>query len=385
MRFDFSLTTAVIFGDNACVKVAQQLDRRKLRKVGMIADEGVAASESVVRLLESLKSSSDEVVFRVNAVAEPTYDHLDQFHAPFSAALDVIIGIGGGSSLDLAKGVAALATNPGPSISYRGFDLLRSPSLPILAIPTTAGTGSEVTPYAVFTDSASSKKLGINSDFNRPFLAILDPRLTLQCPPGPTLSAGVDAMVHAVEGFVARGSSPMSRMFSRKAVGLIYENLPKVMVDPSDIGARGQMLYGACLAGVGLMNSGAGPAGAMSYPLGVRFNVPHGKAGGAFLSAVALFNTGSGFDGYAPLGETVGIASTADGRQEASRSFARSLKDWSHRLGVPSLRSWGLREQDAESLIEETFTGLVGAIEQNPVPFTREDCRRVLLELLESD
>jgi alcohol dehydrogenase class IV len=381
--FSFRLKTDMRFGVGITGNIGNLLRDYGFSKVGIIIDAGVLKNKAAHELINNLKETCTiEKIFE-NQISEPDYDYLDECKKEFlGTSMDCLIGIGGGSTMDLTKGVAALLKNPGKAIQYRGFNLLKNLSLPTVAVPTTAGTGSEVTPYAVFTDRNEKRKLGINSEYNIPRLTILDPLLTLSCPRSVTVSSGMDALTHAVESFVAKGATPISKMFSRNAFSLIFNNLSKIVDDMGNIDLRSKLLLGSHCAGVALMNSGAGPAGAMSYPLGVHYNVPHGLAGAVFLPKVVNFNVQSGCEDYAEIYDLIDNADKNLSVLQKTNEFSGALDALCEKLSIPRrLSQFKVSRKDVDFIVKDTFSGLKGAIEQNPVPFTEKDARRILEEM----
>ena len=260
--------------------------------------------------------------------------------------------------------MAMLVHNRRPAIDYRGFEKMTEPVLPIIAVPTTAGTGSDVTPNASFIDSVAKKKLGINGEAVRPVFAFLDPELTLSCPREPTISAGVDSMVHAVEAFVAKKTNPLARFFSVEGFRRVFRALPKVINNLGSIELRQEVMYGALLSGVALMHSGTGPAAALSYPLSVHFRVPHGLGGGIFLPTVIEHNVRHGYTEYTDLLD-LGASDAAI----ASERFMQEIKVAWKKLGIPgNLGVFGIEKTDTDLIVRETME-LKGALDQNPVPF----------------
>lgn len=381
MNFSFWLKTDARFGPGVAATLPQFVEKRGCKRVAVILDSALRDNEHAQRLLKGLGAVVKELRVGENAVAEPTYDYLDEFRRSFRADMDLMVGIGGGSTLDLTKAISVLVTNSRPAISYRGFDLIEKPGIPVVAIPTTAGTGSEVTPNAVFTDSKERRKLGINTALYVPILALLDPHMTVSCPRPVTISSGMDALVHAVESFVARASTPASRMWSREAFRIILPNLPVVAERPNDLEARSAMQLGAFYAGIALMNAGGGLAGALSYPLGVLFKVPHGLAGAVFLSRVSRYNVEQGAYRYGELHELIdGIPPLSDPRDRAL-AVCDALDAISERLDLPtSLKMFGVEENDLDVLAEQTML-LSGAIQQNPATVMVSDIRKILGDL----
>lgn len=379
-EFNFKLKTNMKFGIGIVKDLNEILLKYRFKKAGFIIDHGVYGSDQIEEMIKRVESARISINVYVNRVSEPDYDYLDEFKKQLNGVdFDCLVGVGGGSTLDLTKGMAILLKNPGKAISYRGFPELGNNPLPVIAIPTTAGTGSEVTYNAVFTDNREKKKLGINSELNYPICALLDPSLTLSCPKAVTVSSGIDALTHALESFVAKNATPISRIFSKEAFKLIFNNLGKVTEDPRNIEIRSKLLFGSYLAGIALCNSGAGPAGAMSYPLGAIYKVPHGLAGGVFLPAIVKLNVDRGYMGYTELYDLIEDSDKNLSINRKNERFCKLLEELCVRLGVPQkLTAFGIAERDIDCLVEHTFKGLKAAIEQNPIQVNEEDVRKIL-------
>ena len=364
------------FGSGESSNLTEILVAENWRRVGLVVDHNLVALSPIRELLGTLHETCEKCVVAECRIQEPTYAALEQMRGSFSGVgLDAIAGIGGGSALDMAKAMAVLATNPGPALSYRGFDRMTEPVLPIIAIPTTAGTGSEATPNASFIDTEQRFKMGINGEAVRPRYAILDPELTISCPPAPTLSAGVDSLVHATEAFVARKSNPLARFFAAEGFRYVYENLPGVMQQPDSVLMRSRVMYGAFLSGIALMHSGTGPAAALSYPLGVHYRVPHGIAGAIFLPHVVGFNVGRGVFDYAMLAPEKSAASSSE--RQGAEQFVEDMRSTWSKLGVSAGLGHIAPPVSRELMIEDTLK-LSMALEQNPVPFGRTELEQVL-------
>jgi alcohol dehydrogenase class IV len=379
--FSFKLKTDVKFGAGITKNLGEILRQNGFEKVGLIVDIGVIKNEIYPDIIKNLKEHCEVLKIFENQVAEPDYDYLDGCKGEFlGLELDCLVGVGGGSTLDLAKGIATLLKNPGKAIEYRGSGLVKNPSIPIVAIPTTAGTGSEVTSSASFIDKKEKVKLGITSDYNTPKLSILDPVLTLSCPKNVTISSGMDVMVHAVESFVSKSATSISKIFSREAFALAFNNLAEVIDDPRSIELRSKLLISSYLAGVAIANAGGGPSAAMSYPLGVYHNVPHGLAGAVFLPWVVKFNVEENFMGYSSLYDSITGADTGLDEAKKNLEFSRLLISLCDRLSIPkNLYQFNVFREDVDFLVEKMFsTHLIGAINQNPVPFTKDDAKKIL-------
>jgi alcohol dehydrogenase class IV len=377
--FDFSLRTKVKFGCGVRKNILDILKTENWNHVGLVYDHNLIQNENIIALIHSLENAVAQLIKAECSISEPTYDSLDLMRQRFTdSALQVIIGIGGGSALDMAKAMAVLVHNKKPSIDYRGFDKMTEPVLPIIAVPTTAGTGSEVTPNASFIDTGEKKKLGINGESVHPTYAFLDPELTLSCPKGPTISAGVDSMVHAVEAFVAKKTNCMARFFAVEGFHRVFEALPLLVDDLDNIDLRKEVMFGAFLSGIALMHSGTGPAAAMSYPMSVHYHVPHGLGGGIFLPYVIEQNIKTGYTDYAKLYNPDNLET-----HQALECFLNTMRGFWKKLEIPhNLNSYGVTQKDIAFITEETMQ-LKGALDQNPTPFYEKEISKILTMLTE--
>ena len=226
--FDFYLNTRVKFGCGVRQLTTEVLQTEKWNRIGMVVDHNLLELPIINKLIDQLQRSTDFFVVGECSISEPTYDALEDMRPQFADhALHAVIGIGGGSAMDTAKAMAVLVHNRKPAIEYRGFDKMTEPVLPIIAIPTTAGTGSEVTPNASFIDTNEKKKMGINGEAVRPCYALIDPELTLSCPKGPTISAAVDSMVHAAEAYTAQKTNSIARLFAGEGFQRVFNAIPQ--------------------------------------------------------------------------------------------------------------------------------------------------------------
>ncbi|MEA3494000.1 MAG: iron-containing alcohol dehydrogenase [Candidatus Margulisiibacteriota bacterium] len=382
MSFKFKVSTNLRYGVSESEKVGEEIRALGFSKPGVIIDQGVFEHLQTNKVLESIKNADLSFEVFKNDAVEPDYDHLDEFKKNFSGKeFDCLVGVGGGSVLDLTKAMATLITNPGPALDYKGFPDLKNRPLPVIAIPTTAGTGSEVTYNAVFTDSSIKKKLGINSELNYPVLAIIDPLFTVNCPKSVTVSSGCDALVHTLESYVHRNNTPLSRMLSKEAFSLLFNSLNKVLDNPENVEIRGKIALGAYLAGKALVNAGSGPSGAFSYPLGAVYKVPHGYAGAIFIPHITRINVEKGYLDYADLYDLIEGVDKNIPHEEKNKQFAEKIKDLMEKLGVPkSLSEYKLGAEDIEFMIEQTDV-LKAAIDQNPIEITKEDVRQMMNQL----
>jgi len=358
------------------------------KSVLLLIDENVSSIEPVSFLRNELEKQGlalNEILLR--GTEEPDYDYLDEVSLQArDLPCDLVIAIGGGSALDLSKAVSILLTNPGSGLDYRGFDMVQVPGIPLMAIPTTAGTASEVTVNAVFTNKNEKKKLGINGAFMNARYAVLDPHFTSSAPQEVAVSAGVDAMVHVLESFVTsnapatnytfaqrQNSNLVTKTFAREAFSLLYHNLPALIEDPQNMERLLNIQLGAYYAGISLFNSGSGIAGAMSYPLGVHYKIPHGICGGMFALPVVRYNVANGFYDYQALHDLIEDADLSLDPQSKCDRFIELMQELFDSLKVPdSLVQFGVGPDSYEHVLE-IMQGMQGAFDQNPVPLKTED------------
>lgn len=369
----FIMRTEMVSGDRVALTCAERVRLLGWKRAGIVIDALLLKNNPYAReVVDSLTAGLDSVVVVESTLPEPTYAYLDVVRKQLAdQVLECVIGIGGGSTMDLAKGLAVLQTNAGSAINFRGFDKVGVSPLPVVALPSTAGTGSDVTPYAVFIDTEARWKFGINTEYNYPRLALYDPRFLDSCPDHVYASSGMDAMTHALESFVARSATPISRIFSIKAFELLYHYLRRVADGDRSTATKLNLLIGSGLAGVALMNAGAGPAGALSYPLGVFFEVPHGLAGSVFLPAVIEYNVRHKdcYEEYSILADLIDPNARISAAEKSLR-FAAAIRDLSARLGIPTtLAGFGVKTDKDAQLIIGNSQQLKAAFDQNPVPF----------------
>ncbi len=374
INFDFRISTHLHYGAGVSEKLGEEIKKLGYARVAAVVDQGVFNHPQILKALDSVKQAGIELEIFKNTAMEPTYSYLENFRKNFTGkTYDGLIGIGGGSALDLTKGLAVLLTNEGEALSFRGFPQLKQKPLPVLAVPTTAGTGSEVTFNAVFTEEKEKKKLGINSWANFPVGAFIDPLITVNCPKNVTVSAGADALVHTLESYVHKNHTPVSRMYSLRAFQLLYNNLIKVLKEPADVEIRGNIALGAYLAGVALINSGSGPSGAFSYPLGAVYKVPHGYAGAMFLPSITNINIRKGYQDYAALYDLIEGVDASISLKEKNIKFGDKIQLLMDTLEVPQkLSHYKLGPADVDFMIGQHDV-LKAAIAQNPIEITKEE------------
>jgi alcohol dehydrogenase len=370
------------FGEDRYQQFAQ-FHSGAFRGVGvLLVDAALTDHEGLAYLIHCLEG---EGVNAGNLVAipitrEPTYGDLDDLAETMrDLSPDYIFAVGGGSLLDLAKGVALLLNNPGKGVEFRGMGLVRNPPRPLTVVPTTAGTGSEVTWTASFIDDDSGLKLGINGPNVFPTASILEPRLLVGSPRDVALGAGLDALVHAVEAISSPMATSVTDPIAAKAARLMMEGLPAVVQDPGSPSLWDKVQLGAFLAGLAMLNSSGGPASGVSYPIGVHYRVPHGYAGGVVLPHVVRFNVDHGYSGYSLLSEA-SPARVGQSDLELSEGFADELEALMVTLDAPrDFARWGTDvEGTVDFLVQDTLVNRAANLKLNPIHFGEPELRGLL-------
>jgi alcohol dehydrogenase class IV len=307
LSMNFSTTPRILLRDGALDELPAILSEADVRHVALVTDAGLVRSGLVAPVEALLRQAGLAVTIYDEVQADPPERIvLGAVEKLGAAGVDGVFAIGGGSAMDTAKLVAYLLRSPCDLSTIYGVELAKDQRLPLVLAPTTAGTGSEVTPISIVTTPTEEKK-GVVSRRLLPDVALLDPNLTLGLPPAVTAATGVDAMVHAIEAFTSkRLKNPLSDVLAKQALSLLSANLPLVMRDGRDKAARGAMLLGSCLAGMAFANAPVAAVHALAYPLGGRYHVPHGLSNALMLLPVLRFNLQAAAPLYAELAPAVG-------------------------------------------------------------------------------
>lgn len=351
----------------------------------LVADPAMKAVGTLERALESLQSSGLSGDTYTNIEAEPYLDGADD-----AAALgrrthaDIVIGLGGGSALDTAKAVAGLIANGGKAEDYIGLNLLPGPALKTIMIPTTAGTGSEVTFTAVFTNRITKAKGGINSDFLFPECALLDPELTVSLPPLVTAATGMDALTHAIESFTGRAAGVFTEALALAAIRRISSNLRKAVYWGDDVDAREHTLLGSLLGGMALADAGVGAAHALAYPLGGFFRVPHGMANAMLIAHVMEFNAPAVPGRFAMIAEAMGEKVACLSESAAAVRAVDAVKSLCRDVGIPaSLSDLDVPRSDVPAMVEAALK-VARPVANNPRRLTPENAEAIYLKAFAS-
>jgi alcohol dehydrogenase len=311
--FDFMPRTRVVFGEGAVEKLRELARELGGRKVLLVTDKGLADAGHEQEGVDALSGSGIEVTVFDEVHPNPTTEDVDRCLAVARRAnVDLIVGLGGGSSMDCAKGCNFLLTNGGRIEDYWGYGKAARPLLPMIAVPTTAGTGSEAQSFAVIAHATTHMKMACGDASAACAIAVLDPRLTLSQPPAVTATTGMDAMSHAVETAVTTRRNPVSDLYSRHSWRLLGQNFAAVGRDPSDLPARSAMLLGAHWAGAAIENSMLGATHSLANPLSAHFDTVHGVAIAVMLPHVIRFNAPVVGTIYSKLAADLGLCDPDD-------------------------------------------------------------------------
>lgn len=346
--FRFSTPAAIIFENGAAARIGELAGNRFGERVLFVTDPGLRKLGLCNAALDSLEELGATVTIFDAVEADPSLATLlKAVEAGHAASVTGVVGFGGGSSLDVAK-LAALLIGSGEALDGAwGVGNAKGPRLPLMLLPTTAGTGSEVTPVAIITVGKDEKR-GVSSAIILPDMAILDPALTLGLPAAITAATGIDAMVHAIEAYasVNANNNPLSKMLARQALQLLGANIEKAVFDGGNIEARGAMLLGSMLAGQAFANSPVAAVHALAYPIGGGFHVPHGLSNALVLPHVLRFNAPEAARLYAEIaGDAFPHLEREEGVQGRCAAFIEELAALSARIGLPQrLRDVGIGE-----------------------------------------
>jgi alcohol dehydrogenase class IV len=373
--FAFTGAKKIVFGNGAFDTLPDHIRELKASRPLVVLDKNLAGTGFRDRIKELLnKEGFKMTLFDQQVEAEPRLEVADEgAKAALKGKCDIVIGIGGGSAMDVAKAVAVLAANKNKASDYLGLNKVPGPGLPKIMIPTTAGTGSEVTFTSVFVRQNLKKKEGMNSPYLYPELALLDPTLTLTLPPVATASTGIDALCHAIESYTSVNASPMSEMFSMEAIQLISSSLRTCVHDGANLEARESMLLGSLYAGLGLANAGVGAVHSLSYPLGGKYGVSHGLANTVMLPHGMSFNLPGALEKFAIIADIMGEVIDDLPLREAAYLAVEAVQSLIEDCGVyTTLEDLNIPEEDFPEIAKLAMT-VTRPLENNPRKVTIED------------
>lgn len=372
--FTFTGAKKIVFGCGSFASLAAAIRELGASRPLVVVDRPLAKTGMAGKVSAMLDGEGMRCTLFDRVEGEPPLELADEgTKAAGKAKADCVVGIGGGSAMDTAKAIAVLATNRAKAVDFLGLNKIPAPGLPKIMVPTTAGTGSEVTFTSVFIRKDLKKKEGMNSPYLYPELALLDPELTLTLPPEATASTGLDALCHAIESYTSVIASPMSEMVSLEAIGLIAENLRTCVHNGSNPKAREAMLLGSLYGGLGLANAGVTAVHSLSYPLGGRYGVPHGFANTILLPHVMSFNLPGALEKFARIAEAMGEAVEDLPVREAAYLAVEAVEALIEDCGITkTLEDFGVSKDDFQEMAKVAMT-VARPLANNPRKVTPED------------
>ena len=366
MQYVFNCVPRMVYGIGTVAKAGDEVRRLGGNRVFIVTDQILSSLGLVTPLEESMRASGIEFTVFDNTQNEPSATSIQACaDAARAFKADCVIGIGGGSVLDSAKAALVLLTNEGNIEQYFGMQMVKKPCLPLLLIPTSAGTGSEVTSISVLTNPATGAKVGVVSDYLYARVVILDPNLTVAMPPSVTAMTGVDAFVHAMESFVGLAATPITDALNLQAMRLVVANLRKAYANGGDIEARTGMLYGATLAGIGFSQTQNGIIHAVGTNLPASCKLPHGLVMAALSPMGMSFNCIAKPEKFAVIAEILGVDPFGTALDTA-RAGIDAMYELLDDVGIaPGLKAHGVPEDALEGTAERA-AGAKRLIDNNP-------------------
>lgn len=355
----FILNEVSYFGPGARKELPSVVKNMGFKKALVVTDKSLMKFGVAGKVLEELDKAGIPYEIFDDVKPNPTVTNVkDGIAACKKAEADFIIAIGGGSAMDTAKGIGIVVNNPefADIVSLEGVAPTKNKSLPIIALPTTAGTAAETTINYVIIDEEHQKKMVCVDPHDIPVVAIVDAELMYSLPKGLTASTGMDAMTHAIEGLITKAAWEMSDMFEIKAIEMIYKYLPIAVNDPQNPEGRNGMAVAQYIAGMAFSNVGLGLVHGMAHPMGSLFDVPHGVANALLLPTIMEFNRESSLDKYRSIAQAMGVDTSRMSREEAAMAAVKAVRDLAIKVGIPQhLTDLGITAADIPALAEQAI------------------------------
>ena len=371
----FTLNETSYFGEGARKVLPEEIKKRGFKKVLVVTDESLYKAGVSTKITDLLEANNiNYVLFHDVKPNPPIKNVLDGVAMCKEEKCDLIVAVGGGSSIDTAKGISIIIANPDRSdvVSLNGASNTKNKGLPIIALPTTAGTAAEVTINYVITDPEKEIKMVCVDEHDIPIIAIVDTELMASMPKSVASSTGMDALTHAIEGYITKSRNIMSQMFSMKAIQLIYDNLAKA-VNEKDQDAINKVGLGQYIAGMAFSNVGLGIVHSMAHQLGAVYDTPHGLANAILLPTVMEFNGEVSYEEFRKiLTEAMHIDATEFTKEEVIKTFCECIKNLSNDVGITqTVKDVGAKKEDFEMLAEKAMVDPCKP--GNPRDVTKED------------
>ena len=375
----FYLPTKILTGEGCLNELGSQAAQYGQQAMLVCGHRSLRASGHLDQALGYLQEAGIETTVYDAVSDEPTLDVIKEgLDRARACEIEVLIGVGGGSAMDAAKAIAGLHTQPGTIYEYhRGERKVSGGGLPWIAVPTTAGTGAEVTKNAVLLDPEKQIKFSLRHDGWFARAALLDPELTLSMPPEVTAASGSDALTQAIESYTSIGASPITDGLAVEAITRIARSLEQAVLDGSDIDARADMLYGSMLAGCAMSNARLGGVHGMAHPLGALYHIPHGLVCGLLLPYTMAYNVKSAGTKYAHIARLLGADTRGLDVDAAAEQAVERVRMLLAAVGIPQrLGPLGVKREDLPVIVEGSLPS--GSLKHNPRPLAAEDITAIL-------
>ena len=370
------LVPPIVYGSGASDHIGDELTKIGLKNGLIVTDKVMTGLPAFDSIIKALDTSNIKYSVYDGVTTEPTCEFVDNgLRACRDGGADFILAIGGGSPIDTAKAISIMMTNSGSIENYMGAGKVEKDGIPLVAMPTTAGTGSEVTPYTIITDEATNVKMLISSPRVMPSLAIVDPLLTLSCPKGLTAAVGIDALTHDIEAYVSVKAQPMTDMYCVAAIVLLHQYLKQAWEDGDNVEARERTMLGSLYAGIAFSNSSVALVHGMSRPIGAYFHVAHGASNAALLKEVMEFSYPGNPTRYAYMASLMGQNIEGKDEMEASamavEAVGRLIKD----IKIATLPELGVTKEKLDELAPRMAEDAIasGSPGNNPRPASKEE------------
>jgi alcohol dehydrogenase class IV len=371
MTSQFNIPSTVVTGAGAARELAPQLKRRGLTRVMLVTDAFMVSSGLASQVVTELTAAGITVEVFADVQPDPSEDNVLAGFARLQACgAQAVVALGGGSPIDCAKVIAILPTNPPPMARFMGRHNVPNPGLPLFAIPTTAGTGSEVTKVAVITDTKRDVKMMMLDQHLLPAVALVDFELTLSMPAALTAAVGVDTLTHGIEAYVSRLATPLTDPLALSCIRLCGEHLETAWSEPGNRRAREGMMLAATQGGMAFANSSVALVHGMSRPIGALFHVPHGISNAMLLPTVTRYSVNGAVGRYATVARTLGWTRTGESDEAAAITLVAGLEALNRRLKIPALRAYPkMDEARFRASLEKMATDALasGSPANNPV------------------
>jgi len=373
---EFRIPRRVVIGSGSSAQVGEECQKLGVKKSLIVTDQVMVKLGILEGIKKALEQNKVQFAIYDGVATEPTTDYVEEGLRIYKEnKCDFVLAVGGGSPIDTAKAISIMVTNPGSLQNYMGLGKVPKKGAPVVAIPTTAGTGSEVTVFTIITNTKTDVKMLIGSPFAMSEVAIVDPLLTISCPRGLTAAVGIDALTHAIEAYVSVKAQPMSDIFCLSAIELISGNLRQAWANGSNVEAREKTMLGALQAGMAFSNSSVALVHGMSRPIGAYFHVPHGVSNATLLGVVMEFSLIGNPTRYAHIAEAMGEDINGLTDLAAAELGAKAVKRLIRDIKIPSLLELGLDRANLDKLAPKMAEAAIasGSPGNNPRQATKEE------------